>query len=151
LREKRQQLEIGILNEMPSQAADVARRTHEVFNSGDFEGFVESWDPDCEYRPALEGGVQGGGGVYRGHDGIRRWWRDMEEAWREWSTEIHEIRDLGHQRVLVLGVFRAQGRHTGIAFESPLAQVVETRAGKVVSSQDYFDQDAALEAVGPPD
>ena len=136
---------------MPSQAADVARHTHEVFNSGDFEGFVESWDPDCEYRPALEGGVQGGGGVYRGHDGIRRWWRDMEEAWREWSTEIHEIRDLGHQRVLVLGVFRAQGRHTGIAFESPLAQVVETRAGKVVSSQDYFDQDAALEAAGRHD
>lgn len=47
---------------MPSQASDIARRAHEVFNSGDFEAFVELWDADCEYRPALEGGVQGGGG-----------------------------------------------------------------------------------------
>jgi ketosteroid isomerase-like protein len=81
-------------DDLPLEAADIARRAHEVFNSGDFERFVELWHPDCEYRPALEGGVQGGGGVYRGQDGIRRWWRGMEEAWREWSTEIHEIRDL---------------------------------------------------------
>ena len=132
---------------MSRDTIEMLQRAHDAFRRGDLDGFVELWDADCEYRPALETAVEGGGGVYRGHDGIRRWWHGMYDAWSEFTLEIHEIRDLG-EHVLVLGVWRGRARHSGIALESPIAQVVTVRAGKSTTVQDFFDQEAALEAIG---
>jgi hypothetical protein len=37
--------------------------------------------------------VEGDEGVYRGHDGLRRWWRDVHETWEDISVEVIEARD----------------------------------------------------------
>jgi ketosteroid isomerase-like protein len=130
-----------------SQHVEVVQQAHDAFNRGDFDGFIELFDADCEYRPALETDVEGRGGIYRGRDGMRSWWRGMYEVWSEFGVEIHEVRDLREQ-VLVLGVFHGRASHTGIALESPVAQVVTFRAGKIAVTRDFFDQAAALKAVG---
>lgn len=70
------------------------RKVHEAVNRGDREAFVALWAEECEYRPANERRM-GEEGAFRGHDGIRRWWQAMSEAWSDWSTELHEIRDAG--------------------------------------------------------
>jgi ketosteroid isomerase-like protein len=54
---------------------EVVRQAHEAVNDGDLEAFVACWTEDCEYRPSLEGDIEGEEGVFRGHDGIRRWWQ----------------------------------------------------------------------------
>jgi ketosteroid isomerase-like protein len=131
---------------MSQENVELLRSAHDAFNSGDRERFVDLWHPDCEYRPALEGAIEGQGGVYRGHEGIRQWWEQFHDEWEDFSTDI-EVHDLG-DRTLTLGVLRARGRMSGVALEAPIAQLTTFRAGKVMTGEDYFDRDAALKAAG---
>src|SRR5438270_59350 len=87
-------------------AKELVRRGHEAFNRGDREAFVACWTADCEYRPSLEQAIEGDENVFRGHDGIRRWWQSISEAWSDFSTEVHDIRDAGDNRLLISVVVR---------------------------------------------
>ena len=78
---------------MSQENVEIVREAHRAFNAGDLDRFAEFWHPECEYRPGLEGAFEGAGGVYRGHEGIRRWGRTLHAAFLEMNTEIEEIRD----------------------------------------------------------
>jgi ketosteroid isomerase-like protein len=69
------------------------RRAHDAFNRGDREAFVAIWHEQCEYRPAVESDLQGSEGVYRGHDGIRRWWNTIHADLSELKTRIEQVHD----------------------------------------------------------
>jgi ketosteroid isomerase-like protein len=82
----------------------------------------------------------------------------MREVWNLWRTEVddfsveaEEIRDLGDERVLLLGHIRFRGPASGIMVESQLADVATLRDGKVVRSEDYLSHKEALKAVGLED
>jgi hypothetical protein len=34
-------------------------------------------------------------GDFHGHDGIRRWWQALLDAWPDYKAEVIEVRDLG--------------------------------------------------------
>src|SRR5438093_12712503 len=98
------------------------------------------------YQPGLEGAMEGRGTVFHGHEGIRHWWQQMDEAWADWSTEIGEIRDLG-DTLIVDCVVRLRAR-AGMAFEASFVQVMTIRDGLLVRSDDYLDRAAGLKAIG---
>jgi ketosteroid isomerase-like protein len=85
--------------------------------------------------------------VYRGHGGVRDWFRELDEVVDEIHVEYTDIRDLG-DRVIAIGRIRARGRGSGVVTESPLATVSDTRNGKSVRVRSYLDPDEALEAAG---
>ena len=125
------------------------RRTIDAYNRGDLEGFIESFDPSVEWR-ALTGVMFGTEAtVYRGHDGIRRFWRELDEAFAEAQIEFLDARDLG-DRIVAVGRLRIRGKASGVETESPLAWVVDFTAGKVSRMRDY-DPAQALEAAGLPE
>jgi hypothetical protein len=126
---------------------EVVRRAHEAFSRGDRDAFVVFWAEECEYQPAWERYMGGDEVIFRGHDGIRRWWQDMSDAWADWRTDVHEIRQTGDQ-VLNRITLRAKGRLSGAAMEQAFSQVVTIREGKIVSCRDFADHDQALEACG---
>ena len=49
---------------------DVVNEAYERFNRGDFDGWLEFLDPDVELREEY---LAPDTGVYRGHEGVRRW------------------------------------------------------------------------------
>src|SRR2546430_934870 len=57
---------------------EMHRRALEAFNAGDLEAFVALWDPEIEFHSTF---AAVGGARYHGHDGLRRWHRDLEDAW----------------------------------------------------------------------
>jgi hypothetical protein len=62
--------------------------------------------PDVEITP-----VRGPAATtYRGHEGMRRFWEDIIEAFPYFSTEVVEARDLGD---LVVGIVRIRGQGAG--------------------------------------
>jgi ketosteroid isomerase-like protein len=126
---------------------EIVHAAHEAFSRGDREAFVAVWADECEYQPALERDLAGDEGIFRGHDGIRRWWQGMWEAFSEWSSEVHEVRDAGEQ-VLVFCTVRARGRESGAVIEAPFFQLVTIRGGKAIASRDFSDRTEALEAAG---
>lgn len=101
-------------------------------------------DPDIEWIPinaALEGTS------YRGHDGVRRWIDEMNRDWDDFEALPNEFVDLGNDRLLAFGTWRARGRSSGIQLDAqPAAWLVRLRNGKVLRMQTFTDRADALEA-----
>jgi ketosteroid isomerase-like protein len=109
---------------MPARSRNVeaALKGFEAFERRDAEGFIRYATADCEWRPFLTASVEGG--VYRGAEGIRRWFANVDGMFESFSVELAEVRDLG-DRVVMLGTLRGRGRGSGVPVESRLGIVVE--------------------------
>ena len=132
---------------MSQETVELVLKIHTAVVQGDLEGLLTEVHPEAEYRAATQQAIEGEGSAFRGHDGIRRWFRELHDLYEEIESEILEVRDLG-DRVVV--VFRVRGRGTGsgVSLEQSLAQVVTVRQGKVIEIREYFTREEALEAVG---
>jgi ketosteroid isomerase-like protein len=87
--------------------------------------------------------------IYRGHDGVRTYWRRWFDAWKDLQFEIEDVLDAGDDVVVLIGNQRQWGRHTGICTElPPYAQVFTMRDGKLLRWRTFPDQMSALKAVG---
>ena len=65
---------------MSEANVELHRQANEAFNSRDIEAYVAYCDPTIELHSAV---TVPGGGFYRGHDGVRRWHRDLEDVFGE--------------------------------------------------------------------
>jgi ketosteroid isomerase-like protein len=102
-------------------------------------------DPDVEILPAIVGGPEGT--VYRGLEGNRRFWHDIDAAWQEFRIETEEFRDLG-DRVLVLGRAFARAEESGIALDEPVAWLAALFERRIVEFRSFSHQREALKAAG---
>ena len=133
-----------------SQAnVEIVRRSADAWQRDDFEVWLSLIDPDVAWHIGIDRAF--GSNVLHGYEGMR-------ELWRFWRTDFDglwiapdEIRDLGGERVLLLGRGRAHGRASGLMIESELAQLMTLRDGNLVRSEDYLSHDEALKAVGLED
>ncbi len=132
---------------MSEENVEVVRRAISAYNRRDIDGFLKQFDPAVEWRALTQVMFGGEAAVYRGHEGIRKFMRDVDDAFAEAQVEYLDARDLG-QRIVVIGHLRARGKASGAETESPLAWVIEFKNGKVTRMWDYLDPAEALEAVG---
>jgi ketosteroid isomerase-like protein len=111
-----------------------------AFNALDVERLVASCDPEIELvaeRSAFEG-------VYRGHDGVRRWESDLHDVAPDYALTVTELRELSGGRVLVLG---RQGGHSSEAappIDAPLAAIFTCREGKLIRGQAFATEADAV-------
>ena len=103
-------------------------------------------DPDWEWRPAQK--FPGTDAVYRGKEGIRRFWSTFREPWESIRIELEKVEDLGDGRVLALMTFHGKGRGSGVDVTTEYANVVTIRDGLWVYAVGYSDWESALEAAG---
>jgi ketosteroid isomerase-like protein len=103
-------------------------------------------DPEVEWIPinaALEGTR------YCGHDGVRQWVKDMNREWDFFEARPEDFRDLGDDRLLAFGTWKARGRSSGVELTSqPAAWLIEFRKGRAVFMQTFTDRAKALETAG---
>jgi ketosteroid isomerase-like protein len=133
---------------MSQENVEAARRALDAWARGDFDSWLATIDPTVEWHTALERLVEGAESMYRGHEGMRRPWHLYHTDLEDFQMEAHELRDLGDDRVLLLGHLRWRGPASGIEVESPLGMVTTYRGGKIILSMDYLSHQEALEAVG---
>jgi ketosteroid isomerase-like protein len=100
-----------------SSALALVQRGIARWNAGDYEGALEDLEPDIEWHTS--GDIPGFDPVYRGHDGVRRFWRAWTEAWESMTADIEEVfvRDVD---ILLYARFRARGRG-GLEVDQPVA------------------------------
>jgi len=92
------------------------------------------------------GGV--GGGVYYGHDGMRRWHRDLEGAWGEQIRIQPDVYfDLGED-TLIFFVYHGRGEHSGAEVAMQATSVARWRDGVLTRSTVYLDRAHALRDLG---
>ena len=130
---------------MSQENVELHRRTYEAFNARDVEAFIAYCDPQIEFHSTF---AAVGGAVYHGHDGLRKWHRDLEEAWGEHiRVEPEAYFDLG-EHTLAFHVLHGRGRQSGAAVVMPYAGVARWRDGICVYWKAYGDREDALRDLG---
>jgi ketosteroid isomerase-like protein len=130
---------------MSQKNVELTKRAVDTFNRRDLRAFLELMDPDVEFTP-YEVAVQGGG-PYRGHEGVRRWWEEAFAVLPDLRTEVYEVRDLGDKAYLH-GRLRGRGAGSGAPIEREMWLAVEWRDQGIAWWYAYGSEDEALEAAG---
>ena len=129
---------------MPERNVELHRRAIEAYNARDVDAFIAFADPSVEFHAAFAAV----GGVYHGHDGLRKFFRDIEDAWGDENRlEPEAYFDLG-ERTLAFYLLRARGRHSGAEVATRIANVMRWREGLIVYAKSYVHKEEALRDLG---
>jgi ketosteroid isomerase-like protein len=108
-----------------SGSVEVIRAGYDAYARGDVEGMLACLAPDVELTSAF-GDVEGRS--YHGHEGIRAWLADVDDAWEEFALEVTDITEVGGERVVVELDVTARGR-SGVEVHTKLGALWSVREG----------------------
>lgn len=129
---------------MSEENIEIVGLAHERLNEGDIDGLIALCDRDFELDMSAR---VINPETYRGHEGIRRFYREVGEVWEEFRWE--PLRFLGAaDKVVVLLHSHGRGRGSGLEMARDVAMVWTVREDRAVSVRFYIDQAEALEAAG---
>lgn len=120
----------------------MVRRLYDAFARRDIDAALELCDPAAELWPTATARLASVEGPYRGHEGLRRYFDDIERLWGELLVFPNEFRAMG-DCVVVTG--RVSGRRA-ISVYAETGWVWRVRKGKVVYCRVYTDPEEALAA-----
>jgi ketosteroid isomerase-like protein len=127
------------------QNVELHRRLIQAYNERDTDAFIALCDPQIEVHSVF---AAPGGAVYHGHDGVRKWHRDLEEAWGDdFRVEPEAFFDLAED-TLAFSLLHGHGRQSGVEVEMQNAQVARLRDGLVVYMKVYIHREDALRDLG---
>ena len=124
---------------------EVVKAMFAAFAARDLETVLTLADPDIEFT-AVTGEHAGRTDPYRGHEGLRAYFRDVAEVWEELRLTPREFRAAG-DLVLVTGKVSARSRVRTVSGST--GWIWKVRDGKVVYGRVYAsaaDAIAALDA-----
>jgi hypothetical protein len=90
---------------MSQENLELFHKGMEAFLRHDIEPLLETSDPEIDWYPfsaQVEGDV-----AYHGHQGVRRWWANLNATFEEFEATIDEVRD-EDDIVMALGRLRAR-------------------------------------------
>jgi ketosteroid isomerase-like protein len=124
---------------------ELAKAFTEAFNARDLDALIDCCHPEIEYHSTF---AAVGGDVYHGHDGMRAWYRDMEQTWgNAIRSEPEAYFDLGED-LLVYTVLYGKGKQSGVEAALPVAAVARVREGLFVYYRGFIHREDALEELG---
>ncbi len=127
---------------------DVVRRVYEAVARRDTEGVLELYADDIEWDDSGTAPARlYGGGIYRGHDELRAWFREWYTAWDDLEDEVLELIDAGEYVISVVKN-RARGRQSGLEVTFDNSGVWTIREGKVVRVAWFETREEALTSIG---
>ena len=86
--------------------------------------------------------------VYRGPDGVRRWWTSFLEVMDTVNLDAGSFEDAGNGRVLVEFEIRARGQASGIEATQPAVAVATVADGKLLRLEFFTDSAQARARLG---
>jgi ketosteroid isomerase-like protein len=132
---------------MSQENVESFRRGVDAINRRDVDACLETMHPDVSFAP-IRSQIEG---VYRGHAGVRRWFADNVESFESFRVNPTETRDLGGDRLLMIGVLHLRARESGIETDLATAGIAAHRDGLLIDWKDYGDRQKALQAAGLKD
>jgi ketosteroid isomerase-like protein len=124
---------------------ELVHRFAAAFNESNLDALCELTTPDFEFAPYLATLIETT--VYRGHDGLRTYFADVDAAWGTILVRLDEVRDLG-DHVFSAGELYGKGRSSGLEVTIPLAWIGESRSGKISRLRSFVSRTAALKTLG---
>ena len=119
----------------------------EALGRRDLSTLLASADQEVEWHSFFAEVALGKGGGYRGHDGIRQYVSDLNDAWEIVRAEVDDA--LGVDDVaLLVGRIHYRGKASGVETESPAGWMFKFRNGKVVRFRAFREPAQAIETMG---
>jgi ketosteroid isomerase-like protein len=133
---------------MSQENVELVRRLRAAAERRDSEAVFALYDPAIvRSGGATHGALEGLGGVYHGHDGVRQFFREVLESFGNYQAHAETIEETG-DRVLVGIRTSARGKASGIAVEQHRWNVYELRGGLIVRVDVFETEAEALDAAG---
>jgi ketosteroid isomerase-like protein len=130
---------------MSQDNIELHRRAYEAFNARDIERFITYFDPRIEWHSVM---TVPGGAVYHGHEGVRRWLADLQDAWGdELMVQAEAYFDLA-EHTLSFAVMHGRGRQSGVEAAMPMTHLLRWRDGLGVYFKAYAGREEALSDLG---
>lgn len=108
------------------------------------ELIAQTCDPEIEWVEHLDLADRR---VQHGHEQVQQSWERWLETWEDYGFEAERFVDCGED-VLVVALEHATGSRSGVSVGSRVYAVFTLRGGKIARYQEFFDEQAALRAVG---
>ncbi|HTY97039.1 MAG TPA: nuclear transport factor 2 family protein [Solirubrobacteraceae bacterium] len=122
-----------------AQATALAERYVGAYNARDLDGMLEVLDESIVSHPSRLVGATD----HEGHDGVRAWWKAMEDRGDWYEVGIREIRQPDPDRVAILGDIYDEGERV-----SPWCLIMRIRGGLIVESHSYLSDADLLDRLG---
>jgi ketosteroid isomerase-like protein len=122
---------------------EVVKATFAAFAARDLQTVLALSDPDIEFT-AVTGEHAGRTAPYRGHDGMRQYFRDVASVWEELHLTPREFRSEG-DRILVTGKVSARSRSRTVTGST--GWIWRVRDGKIVYVRVYASAADAIAAL----
>ena len=130
---------------MSQKTLELARQAMDALSQRDLPRLLALIDPEIEWYSFFAELTEEG--VYRGHDGTRRYLSDLDDAWEIVRADVDDGLALGDLALLV-GRIHYRGRGSGAETESPVGWVLKFRSGKLLHFRAFREPQQALETVG---
>jgi ketosteroid isomerase-like protein len=130
---------------MAQENVEIVKEFTSLFEKGDRDAWRDYfasdvvWDTSASSMPSA--------GVFSGHEGIERFFRDWLGTWRDFEIATREYLDAGDSVVVVFHQ-RGTGRESGVRIERDFFGVYDLKGSKVVRYRQYESREEALEAAG---
>jgi uncharacterized protein len=130
---------------MSQENVEIVKEFTRLFENGDRDAWRDYFDPDVIWDTSAD--TMPSAGIYRGHEGVERFFREWLGAWSDYTFEAREYIDAGDSVVIV---FRqgGVGRGSGVRTEREFFAVYDLHVSKVVRYRQYESREEALEAAG---
>jgi ketosteroid isomerase-like protein len=124
---------------------EIAQLLFDAFNSRELDATLALLHPEIVFEP-VSGAVLNDGEPYRGHEGMRRYYSDVQAHWRELTVDPSHLREAGNAVVALGHVSGASD--AGVLRGAPTTWVFKFKDDLVTHIQVFSDQRLAREALG---
>jgi ketosteroid isomerase-like protein len=126
--------------------AELVQRFHDAWSAEDVDAVLECIHPEMEFDWSES--TAPFRGIYQAHEGMRRYWNDLHEAWDWFRPDIDAVIDCGDGRLVTPTTVRGRARASGIELEAHGAMLWVVRDGKIVRGKLFQRTEQALASAG---
>jgi ketosteroid isomerase-like protein len=130
---------------MSQENVEMVKAFMRLFEAGDRDAWRAHFDPDVVWDTSAS--RMPSAGVFHGHEGVERFFRDWLGTWSDYEVVTREYLDAGDSVVIVFRQ-RGTGRGSGVQIERDFFAVYDLRGSKVVRYRMYESREEALDAAG---
>jgi ketosteroid isomerase-like protein len=132
---------------MSQENVELANRVLDTLAQRDTSRLVDLCDPEVRWHSFFAEVAFGRGGGYSGHDGIRQYVSDLNDAWEIVRAEVDDGVGVGDIALLV-GRIHYRGKASGVETASPAGWMFKFRDGKVLRFRAFREPEQVLEDAG---
>jgi ketosteroid isomerase-like protein len=129
----------------PSAHHSLIDGTYAALNDRDLSRLVEHMHDEVEFV-SVTAQLEGRGGIFRGHDGMREYVRLVDQHWNRASWQLLRTEDAGEDRIVTTVLFTAEGAGSNVSVAHEIALVFTVADGKARRIEAFLSPEAARAA-----